>query len=339
MTDEMENTGEKAFRAKTEVYGPIPENAKPVGIFWAIPQIILMMIMGGLIAVVASIVGAIVLVMVAGAMGADIADIGEQNMPGWLVAGIMPIAIGGFFGGWALGAIIKTKMEKRSLHSIGLNGFLYGGRFWGGFGGGIVLAIVMTIPLLILGTVFGADLPESYDWSKLGHTSFLVATGVLLLCLMIQAPSEEIIFRGWLLSGVGAKHGLAVALIISSLFFGIAHGDRAVAGLPMAVFYITITAALGMAFAGAAIKGRSVIPAAGMHTGYNFTLLGIGMATVYAGSNETDFMAIIAEMMDVSSLVVPEMDFAYWREVGIRSGIPLAIGFWLLAGSGRNRDR
>ena len=48
---------------------------------------------------------------------------------------------------------------------------------------------------------------------------------LLLLCFALQSSAEELLFRGWMLSVISPRFGVAVAVVISSAVFTLLHYD------------------------------------------------------------------------------------------------------------------
>lgn len=104
----------------------------------------------------------------------------------------------------------------------------------------------------------------------------------VLLCLAIGV-FEEVLFRGLVFGGLlahwgGTKKGLALAAVLSSLLFGVAHvirpfidGDVAsTASLLQALGKSVQTGILGFAFAAVYVKTKSIAPAAIAHAAFDF---------------------------------------------------------------------
>ncbi len=95
---------------------------------------------------------------------------------------------------------------------------------------------------------------------------------------LVPGACEEILFRGFMLSGLGRLTGKWRAIAISSVLFGILHHDPA---------RIPITAAVGLALGYAAWETRSLVLPAAMHGLYNVTLLGLSRLSSAALTPET----------------------------------------------------
>lgn len=315
--------------SKSYIYEPLPEGARPVAWWWAIlqaPALFLLALLGAVVAAFLVAIAAVSIAMLNGSW-----DPAASAEPPAFVIGAAAIGgmLGLFISLWMV-SVMKIKMEKRSLASAGLTGFMYGGKFWSGFGGGILLAIALGIPAALAGAVFG--MPEateaalSFDNVLTGQFALLVL-GIFVF-VMIQAPAEEIFIRGWLLSALTWRHGIAVALVFSSVVFSLLHADRVVAGFMWMIYTFIAVGAVGVLFAALAYAGRSVLPAAGMHTGYNFTLITLGVGYLAAQSEDGDVMTALSEVFDMANLPAFEFTPVTIIDMLARGAIPLALAFW-----------
>ena len=79
---------------------------------------------------------------------------------------------------------------------------------------------------------------------------------------VIVAPiSEEFVFRGWLLPSLRQRYGTTVALVWSSVLFGLAHYHW-----PGAVVYATLA---GLVLGAVALWTKSILSSIAMHAGIN----------------------------------------------------------------------
>ena len=133
-------------------------------------------------------------------------------------------------------------------------------------GGGLGLGFILVSALLI--TVFGG---YSFSWAGHGFLS------IVLTAVMVQigaSVTEELMFRGLALQALEQLWGSRAALVITSVFFGVAHlsapGANAWSGLAIA---LEAGGLLGAAF----LWRRSIWFVAGLHFTWNTAeqLLGI----------------------------------------------------------------
>ena len=112
------------------------------------------------------------------------------------------------------------------------------------------------------------------DWAA------VLAVGVL------PALCEEILFRGFILSGLGRITGKWRAIAFSAALFGILHQDPA---------RIPITAGVGLALGYVAWETRSIALSAAMHCLYNLSLFFMSrLAGAAQGLSETPGIALDA---------------------------------------------
>src|SRR5436853_116712 len=82
---------------------------------------------------------------------------------------------------------------------------------------GTILGIVAVAPLILM-TFF---LSGQWDALPAALSGFAIAAPFFF----IQASSEEIMFRGWMMQTIAARHGALIGLVASSLLFALGHID------------------------------------------------------------------------------------------------------------------
>ncbi len=311
---------------KSFVFEPMGEDAKPVGGWWALPQGLLIFLLGIVVAVLITIVVGVVVVIAT--LGPDVSNVDVENLPSSIIGILMAVAVTSLFSALMLFSIIKVKMEKRSLASAGIDGFLYGGRYWKGFVAGIALAVLLSIPSMILGSPDSSMQEEALYWNNLYTTGFFIFTLSIFLIVMVQATSEEVMFRGWLFSGLSARHSISFGAVFSSLLFSIAHADRFGAGIEWGLFTMVATGSLGYLFAGLSKAKGSVIPAEGVHSGYNVLLLLAGTSYLAAKREDGDILLALTELMSLENMQAPDVNVAFVADTAIRIIVPVALGLW-----------
>ncbi len=135
--------------------------------------------------------------------------------------------------------------------------------------GAIALALVagfaFQFPLAeianLVSTVFPVPLREQLARQQMITPTGAVSAIVILLSVVVIAPvSEELLFRGLFLRGLRARYGPIVALGLSSLLFGLSHGE------PHAVVYALCA---GLVLGGVALRTGSTLPSMAMHAAVN----------------------------------------------------------------------
>jgi len=118
-----------------------------------------------------------------------------------------------------------------------------------------------------------------------------------ILCITILLPIiEEIVFRGWILK-ILQKYGNVVAIIISSLIFGIYHGT-ATQSVP-AIF-------IGILFALLTIKYKSIIPSTIVHLLSNSLTVILGLVKHY------EFVSMLIKVFSVIFMILSIVIIIYY---------------------------
>jgi membrane protease YdiL (CAAX protease family) len=94
--------------------------------------------------------------------------------------------------------------------------------------------------------------------------------------LVLAPPIEEFVFRGVLLGGLSNKLGIRTAGIIVTLVFVLVHASETLGYWPAWVGVALLASAALLV----RLRTRSLMPAIGVHAGYNLCLV----ITVYAGA-------------------------------------------------------
>lgn len=129
------------------------------------------------------------------------------------------------------------------------------GRVFKDFLWGLVWLVVMNIPFMVAisGMVFalyGADAPEAFatifvNPEAIGglspSTMLVIAVVAVVPFMVLNAPTEELVFRGFGLAGITARRGHIVAIVATSLVFGLQHIFFAATLPGMLVFFVAFT--------------------------------------------------------------------------------------------------
>ena len=176
-------------------------------------------------------------------------------------------------------------VERRTLDTIGLVAPGGARRFVQGhlIGVGSLLGVVASIALLG-GYQANGVLPAFSSATALG--------GVLLLLFgfAVQSSVEEIVFRGWMLSGIARKLNVPIAVLLTSLLFGFMHhspdGPLAFAG----TFMFSLFACCWV------LRVGHVWGVMGWHSGWNW-LLCTGFELPLSGTNPIE-PALLTHLVD-----------------------------------------
>ncbi len=170
-----------------------------------------------------------------------------------LVAFFLPVA----FLIW----VWRLRVERGDAPSLGLSrpGGLV--KFARGFGIGFLLFSAVVGVLRLLGMIGSDPTPMAVTGGS--------AIGALLIVLggwVVQASTEELVARGWLMSTLAARTNVPIAVIVSSLLFALLHIlNENVSLLAMANIML-----VGLFLAVYAIVEGGIWGAAGIHTAWNF---------------------------------------------------------------------
>lgn len=207
-------------------------------------------------------------------------------------------------------------IERRTLATIGLVVPGAARHFMQGhlIGVGSVLLAVGVIALLggygASGVVPALQSPEAI-------------AGVLLLLLgfAVQSSVEEIVFRGWMLSGIARKLNVPIAVLLTSLLFGAMHYSP---GNPLAFVGTFMFSVFTCCWA---LRVGHVWSVMGWHAGWNW-LLCVGFQLPLSGTNPIE-PALITRLVDQGPKLLT--GGAYGPEAGLATIAMLAAASAALA--------
>jgi membrane protease YdiL (CAAX protease family) len=137
---------------------------------------------------------------------------------------------------------------------------------------GIVAAMALAGGLVPADT--GSTSAPSIAWASAESMLYIV---LLLPAFALQASTEEILFRGWLLSVVAKKLDVLLAVLLSSALFTLAHLSRDQHWL------VTASNFLFAVFCCAwVLRTRSILGVMGWHAGWNW-MLAVGFGVPVTG--------------------------------------------------------
>jgi membrane protease YdiL (CAAX protease family) len=160
--------------------------------------------------------------------------------------------------------------ERRPLTSIGLFVSGAGGQYTNGLVYGAMFALLINLLAILGANRLGFDVPELFTGS-LGNISgaALLFAAAIVPVVLVQAGTEEVVFRGWMLSSLSARTSITTGILVSSVAFGVFHLDRFLIDPTFAIIFISSTVVLG-AFLGVwAVRAKSIAGPAGFHGAYN----------------------------------------------------------------------
>jgi hypothetical protein len=169
----------------------------------------------------------------------------------------------------ALTVIYVTRIEKRPLATLGISRGAIAPRYAAGFGLGAAALLLIYTPVLIS--------------SGISYAGFSVLVPVYLLAFIVQSASEEVFFRGFLLTGIAKRIGILYGVLISAAVFSLAHALGGGYSLLGGIYYAMIGAFLALLM----LRTNSIWASCGFHAAWNFTIgllspmeLGGGLAPV-----------------------------------------------------------
>ena len=120
---------------------------------------------------------------------------------------------------------------------------------------GLLWLVALAVPFMVAisGTVFalyGGDAPAAFETiffdpasSVPMHPGILLATSMVAVVpfMLINAPTEELVFRGYALEGIASRWGGAAAIVATAVAFGAQHVFFAATAPGMLVYAIAFT--------------------------------------------------------------------------------------------------
>jgi membrane protease YdiL (CAAX protease family) len=123
----------------------------------------------------------------------------------------------------------------------------------------------MQLPLAEIGNLVQEVWPISFDELARRHrlinpTTWWGGVSALLALVLVAPVTEELLFRGWLLSDLKEQYGARPALVWSSALFGLVHME------PSAIVYAMLG---GLVLGSVALRTKSTLASIAMHAGVN----------------------------------------------------------------------
>jgi len=221
--------------------------------------------------------------------------------------------------------------ERRGLASIGFNG-AGPKRFLRGYAVGLafLLGVVGVIAALGGYSVQGAGAFGSAD-----VVAALVPIVVLLLGFIIQGSTEEIVTRGWLMSVIASRHGLAWGLGLSSILFGLLHAAN-ISPSPELLTGVLNVVLFGVLIGLYAAREGSLWGACGWHAAWNW-LLGLGFGLEVSGQ-VIETTPLVVDLATRSETPWWITGGAFGPEGGVVTTAFLLVGSAVLLWRGRTKD-
>ena len=259
-----------------------------------------------------------------------------QALSGWL--GELGLSVGFDLLTVALLLLWTRKVEKRTLASAGFGGGVNLGDL-GWFLGGALWSFVLALGLgLAMQTVAVAATDPQAAQGLLFPPEAVSQAPAVLLVIVLLAFSEEVMFRGWLLSSLAPRVGLGPAIAISSVLFAAFHVLPWELGDPARLISFVSYAAIGAGFAAVALGRGQIWSSTLLHAGYNSFLAFASMAAQHAtpqklwgavsearrGSSDADqALAMLGLNLAIAAVLIGLLVLARRRVAPAAVGIPV----------------
>ena len=221
--------------------------------------------------------------------------------------------------------------ERRGLASIGFNG---SGpkRFLRGY------AVGLAFLLGVVGVIWALGGYSVQGGGAFGSANAVAALGpivILLLGFIVQGSTEEIVTRGWLMSTITSRHGLAWGLGLSSVLFGLLHAAN-IKPSPELLTGVLNVIMFGIFIGLYAAREGSLWGACGWHAAWNW-LLGLGFGLEVSGQ-VIDTTPLVVDLATRTETPWWITGGAFGPEGGIVTTVFLIVGSAVLLWRGRTRD-
>lgn len=183
---------------------------------------------------------------------------------------VLNLIIGAFAAAACIFIIWIKVFERRGLASAGLRtdeGWVQ--RYLWGFAFGLLMATTVVLGIRVLGGY-------SIEAEIVLTAADLLPIAVLLFAFVLQAGTEELIFRGWMMGRIAERYGLWAGVIGNSLIFTLMHVDvdnTAALGIKGIAIFTSTTLLFAIFLSLLVIRERSIWGAAGWHASWNWMFI------------------------------------------------------------------
>jgi hypothetical protein len=272
-------------------------------------------------------------------LGGQILFLLPAKLLGWITrenVETYPYVLNLIIGAFAMCALIFWLwirfFERRNLSSVGLS---FDDRSIKQYARGFVLGLLMAA-----GVVYTVRLLGGYSVEADTHLALtdMAPILILLFAFILQAGTEELVFRGWMMGRLAERYGLWVGVTGNSILFTLMHVDsEAVAALGVSgiALFTSATLLFSIFLSLLVIRERSIWGAAAWHASWNWMFITwFGLPTT---GIELGLAPLVADYM-------PTPDAAVWLTGGtdgpegsVLTPIVLLIGTLVLSGMLRAR--
>ena len=218
---------------------------------------------------------------------------------------VMPLLLAQFSVWTILTLVWARRFERRGLDTLGLRiSPALPGRYLLGMGFGLVLLIAIGVIAGVLGdggaaSVTDGTRPQAGALTEiLSRPGVLAGLGLAIVVFLIQGGSEEVVFRGWLMSTLAARWGVRAAVIVSSAAFMLFHVHVFVSGLWFGVAALAGIGLMGLVFALLSLLTRSVWEAVAAHGAFNAAAVTGPTLAVLAADPQLDVSTAFAQVFE-----------------------------------------
>ncbi len=219
--------------------------------------------------------------------------------------------------------------ERRSMPTLGFSR----GFFWR-YGRGLIVGVI------IAGLLLGASqmvAPEETAMARAGFEQLMQGGGLILLLVLffvfvIQSGSEEVVYRGWMLSSITARRGPMTGVVVSSIGFGIVHAHYLAFAPLSGLFAVVGVGLIGAVLAFYALGERSIWGACGAHCAYNFIVTVVTLSHMVGTYPDRGPMEILRNVVeDITS--VGEFSFGLVVTVMVLAALTVIAWIWWKRGA------
>jgi len=160
--------------------------------------------------------------------------------------------------------------ERRNLRSVGLS---FDDRSPKRYARGFVLGLLMAAGVVYTVRLLGGYSVEAETYLALTD---MVPILILLFAFILQAGTEELVFRGWMMGRLAERYGLWVGVIGNSILFTLMHVDSGALvalGLFGIALFTSATLLFSIFLSLLVIRERSIWGAAAWHASWNWMFI------------------------------------------------------------------
>ncbi|MGD2132410.1 MAG: type II CAAX endopeptidase family protein [Maricaulaceae bacterium] len=242
--------------------------------------------------------------------GVDPATITPEALPPDLELLLIAVASIVQFPVWALMVIAWIKgFERRSLASAGFRGPNPLRRYGLGFALGVAAVVFLGIFGSFVETPAEVVI-EDPNLGRLLSPAWILVFVCAVTFFLIQGSCEEIAFRGWMMSSIAARRGLAMGVVLNTILFGSFHFHVFASGIAGGFASILAITCVGLFMSLWAVYDRSIIGVCGAHGAFNASAVVIGLLGGAAQSPEAGPLEVLMQTIEEATALDGEASVA-----------------------------